>query len=209
VDKAYNLTDLQRQAEKNRPMFEAFDALIDQYKAQRKLAMLNYKPDFTLWGGYRWRDNGLPDGGTDFVSAGISVNLPIHRARLDAAVAEADSALRMAHQKRNDFRNKVDLTIHRAMTKFDQAGQLVKLYKSGIIPQAEQTYQATLSAYQVDKVDFLNLLDAVMSLYRYDIDYARAISDQQRSRAQLEAAAGIGLYASAQDHDSTSDRMKP
>ena len=117
-------------------------------------------------------------------------------------MAEADSALRMAHQKRSDFRNKVDLTIHRAMTKFDQAGQLVKLYQSGIIPQAEQTYQVTLSAYQVDKVDFLNLLDAVMSLYRYDIDYAQAISDQQRSRAQLEAAAGIGPYASAstQDH---------
>jgi len=191
ITTAFDLTELQQLAEQKRPMFAAFSALIDQYKAQRGLADLDYKPDFTLWAGYRWRDNDLPDGGTDFVSAGISFNLPVRQARRGAAVAEADSLLRMAYQKRNDFRNKVNLMIHRALTKYEQAGQLAKLYQSGIIPQAEQTFQATLSAYQVDKVDFLDLLDSVMSLYRYQIDYARALSDQQRSRAQIEAAAGL------------------
>ena len=188
---AYDLNDLQQQAEQKRPMFASFAALIEQYKAQRELARLDFKPDFGVSASYRFRDDRLPDGGTDFVSAGISFNLPVRLARREAAVAEADSSLRLAYQKRNEFRNKVNLSIHRSLTGFEQASQLVKLYQSGIIPQANQTLQATLSAYQVDKVDFLDLLDAEMSLYRYQIDHARALSMQQRSRAQLEAAAGL------------------
>jgi len=191
VEQTYQLAELQQQAEQERPRFAAFAALIEQYKGQRELADLDYYPDFTLWAGYRWRDDALNDGGTDFLSAGVSFNLPIRKERRGAAVAEADSSLRLAYQKRNDFRNKVNLAIHRSLTKLEQTGKLVELYQGGIIPQANQTFQATLSAYQVDKVDFLDLLDSVMSMYRYEIDYARALSDQQRSRAQLEAAAGL------------------
>ena len=189
----FNLHDLQQAAEQNRPMFTSFEALIEQYTAQRKLARLDYKSDFTIWAGYRWRDNSLVDGGTDFVSTGISFNLPVRRSRRAAAVAEANSALRLAHQKRNDFRNKVQLMIHQSLSRFEQAGRLAELYRGGIIPQATQTFQATMSAYQVDKVDFLSLLDAAMSLYRYEIDYARTLSDQQRSQAQIEAVAGLDI----------------
>ncbi|MFK5927083.1 MAG: TolC family protein [Desulfuromusa sp.] len=191
--KTFNLRDLQQSAEQNRPMFAAFMALIDQYKAQQELARLDYKPDFTLWAGYRWRDDGLVDGGTDFVSAGVSFNLPVRKARRAAAVVEANSSLRLAYQKRDDFREQTYLAIHRSLSRFEQTSKLVELYRGGIIPQATQTFQATMSAYQVDKVDFLSLLDAAMSLYRYEIDYARTLSDQQRSRAQIEAAAGLDI----------------
>lgn len=189
----FNLRNLQQSAEQNRPMFASFEALIEQYMTQRKLARLDYKPDFTLWAGYRWRDDALADGGTDFISTGISFNLPVRKARRSAAVAEADSALRLAYQKRSDFRNKTYLMIHRSLSRFEQASKLVELYRGGIIPQATQTFQATMSAYQVDKVDFLSLLDAAMSLYRYEIDYARTLRDQQRSQAQIEAAAGLDI----------------
>jgi outer membrane protein TolC len=195
---SYALDELRLQAERNRPMYAAFAALIEQYKQQRTLADLDYRPDVTLWAGYRWRDDDLADGGTDFVSTGISINLPVYRSRRQAAVVEADSSLRMAYQKRNDFHNKVSLAIHRSLTSLEQATTLVDLYRNGIIPQANQTFQASLSAYQVDKVDFLTLLDAVMSLYRYEIEYARTLSDQQRSRARIEAAAGLDA-----------DRLKP
>lgn len=191
VSKSFELAELQQKAEQNRPMFAAFDALVEQFKAQRKLAKLEYNPDFTVWGGYRFRDDSLADGGTDFISAGISFNLPVRKARRGAAVAEADSSLRLAYQRRNDFHNRVNLAIHRSLTKFEQTSRLLDLYRNGIIPQANQTLQATMSAYQVDKVDFLSLLDSVMSLYRYEIDYARALSDQLRSNAQIEAAAGL------------------
>lgn len=193
VSVEFDLHKLQQEAIQKRPMFDAFSALIDQYMEQRKLAKLDYRPDFTLWTSYRWRDDNLADGGTDFVSAGISFNLPVRRERRAAAVAEADSSLRLAIQKRNDFHNQVNLTIHRALTSYTQALKLADLYKNGIIPQASQTFHATLSAYQVDKVDFLDLLDSLMTLYRYEIDHIKALSDQQRSLAKIEAAAALNI----------------
>jgi len=198
----FELAALQQDAEQNRPMFGAFAALIDQYQAQRTLAKLDYRPDFTVWAGYRWRDDALADGGPDFVSAGVSFNLPVRRASRAAAVAEADSALRMAYHQRNDFYDQVRLNIHRSLTAFEQAGELAKLYQSGIIPQANQTFQATLSAYQVDKVDFLDLLDSLMDLYQYEIDYIKAVSEQRRSLARLKAAAGLELERLSHQPDS-------
>ncbi len=142
--KDFDLNELQQQAEQKRPMFNAYNALIEQYKVQRELAQLDYRPDFTLWAGYRWRDNGLADAGTDFISAGVSFNLPVRKERRSSAVAEADSSLRLAVQQRNNFRNQVHLKIHQALSSFEQAEQLAELYQNGIIPQADQTFQATL-----------------------------------------------------------------
>lgn len=193
VSDRFDLIKLQQEVTQKRPMFNAFAALINQYKEQRKLAKLNYRPDFTLWASYRWRDDNLSDGGGDFASAGLSFNLPVRKERRAAAVAEADSSLRLATQKRNDFHNQVNLAIHQALTSYMQAGKLADLYRSGIIPQANQTFQATLSAYQVDKVDFLDLLDSLMTLYRYEIDHIKALSNQQRSLAKIEAAAALNI----------------
>jgi outer membrane protein TolC len=199
---AYTLERLQQQAADRRPLFAAYRSLIDRFEEQRKLARLNYKPDFKVWAGYRWRDNDLPDGGTDFISAGVSLNLPFENPRRAAAVAEADSGLRMAHQRYQDFRSQVDLAIHRSLARMEEAMAQTELYQTGIIPQADQTFKATLAAYQVDKVDFLDLLDSLLTLYRYEIDYFRALTDHERGLSMLVFAAGL------EDEAKTNDAQK-
>lgn len=199
----YQLATLRQQVEQNRPIFEAYASLIDQYKAQSQLAKLDYKPDFTLWSSYRWRDDSLADSGTDFVSVGISFNLPLRKESRSAAVAEAESSVRLAYQQANDFRNQVDLSLQQTFIRYQQAGELIELYSGGIIPQANQTFQATLSAYQVDQVGFLELLDSLMSLYRYQIEYVKAMSDQQRSFSQIEAAVGLNIDQQPEQQDTT------
>ncbi len=188
---ALALADLQSQAKQRRPLFGAYRSLIDQFEEQRKLAKLDYKPDFNVWAGYRWRNDQLPDGGSDFISTGVTINLPVKNRRRSAAVAEADSGLRMAHRRFQNFRSQVDLDIHRALTRMNEAMAQTDLYKTGIIPQADQTFKATLAAYQVDKVDFLDLLDSLLTLYRYEIDYYRALTDHERGLAMVVFAAGL------------------
>ena len=185
------LAQLQQQARENRPMFVAFAALIDQNEKKARLAELDYRPDFNVWAGYRFRDDELADGGTDFVSGGISINLPFPVAKRRAAVREADAGLRLAHQQHNDFTRQVDFELHRGLSELQQAQKLTSLYADGIIPQAEQAYKATMIAYQVDKVNFLILHDSVMTLYKYRVDLARAQSDVQRSSARLQATTGL------------------
>ncbi len=187
----YSLKDLQAGAQQKRPLFDAYRSLISKFEAQSRLAELDYKPDFNLWIGYRLRDNDLADGGSDFISSGVTLNLPVRLNRRRAAVAEADSGLRMAHKRFNNFRLQVELSIHQALARMQASAKLTDLYKTGIIPQADQTFQATLAAYQVDKVDFLDLLDSLLTLYRYEIDYYRALTDHERSLAKLIFAAGL------------------
>ena len=199
------LDRLQQQAREHRPLFAAYDALISQYEQKVRLAKLDYRPDFNLWASYRLRDDSLPDGGTNFLSGGISINLPFPSAKRRAADREADSGLHMARQQRNDFTRQVDLDLFNNLTELQQAQKLVELYGGGIIPQAEQAYKATLAAYQVDKVDFLALTDSLLTLYRYRIDHVRAKADVLRSIARLQATTGLDDIPPANSTPSTKE----
>lgn len=191
---------LEQRAEKERPLYDSYRSLVERFKSQRKLAKLNYRPDFTLWGGYRFRqDSGMdPVDGEDFVSAGVSINLPIYFSKRREAVAEAESSIHMALSQFDEFRNGVNFSIQDAYAQVEKNRDLISLFETGIIPQANQTFQASLTAYQVDKVDFLSLLDSLMKLYRYEIDYYRSLADHQRAVADLEAASGVNLIGKSE-----------
>ncbi|ALC16622.1 outer membrane protein TolC [Desulfuromonas soudanensis] len=190
-----SLEALQELSQQKRPLYVSYQSLIDRFESQRKLARLDYYPDFNVWAGYRLREevDGDPAKGTDFVSAGVSINLPIWRQKRSETVAEAELGIRMARRQYDDFRNRVHFTLSDAYAQMEKNRDLVALFKTGIIPQARQTFEASLAAYQVGDVDFLNLLDSLLTLYRYEIDYHRVLADYQRNVAQLEAAAGVSF----------------
>jgi outer membrane protein TolC len=66
----------------------------------------------------------------------------------------------------------------------------VSLYGTAIIPQAQQTVAAMLSAYQVNEVDFLNVLNAEITLYNAQISYWDAISEAKQAIAKVAASVG-------------------
>ena len=47
-----------------------------------------------------------------------------------------------------------------------------------------------LSGYQVSKVDFLNLLNAQITLYNLETQYWNALSEANQALARLDAAVG-------------------
>jgi len=66
-----------------------------------------------------------------------------------------------------------------------------ELFKSVIIPQASLALQSSLSAYQVDKVDFQTVVDNQMTLFSYELEYFRIFSDYQINIANLEFLTGM------------------
>lgn len=200
---------LKERARQNRPMFASYQSLIDRYDSQRRLAKLDYYPNFNVWASYRFRDDDLPDQGTDFASVGVSINLPIWRERRSEAVAEADSGIRMARRQLEEFHNQVDATIEDVAAQLEKNRNLVQLFDTGIIPQARQSFDASLAAYQVGKIEFLSLLDSLMNLYRYQLDHQRALVDYHRNIARLQAETGTDLAGADPLRNHTTDRMKP
>ncbi|TYO98252.1 outer membrane protein TolC [Geothermobacter ehrlichii] len=186
---------LRQLSRRNRPLNAAYRALIDRFKSKRRLAELDFRPDFTVWAGYRLRDEVAGDSarGQDFISGGVNLNLPVWQRKRHAQVAEADSAVRMARAQYEQFLNQVDFRLADAYARMAKNRDLIELYEKGLLPQAEQAYRASMAAYQVGKVEFLSLLDALMKLYRFQIDHERAVSEYQVSLAELETEAGLSV----------------
>jgi len=178
-----------------RPLISGYQSNIDRSRSEHHLAELDYYPDFSVWASYRLRANvpGDPVQGEDFLSAGINVTLPIYFAKRREKVAETNSAVRMAEAQKADALNRASAAVTDAASALESNREQLRLYRDGLIPQAEMTYRATLAAYQVDTADFATLLDALKNQYRVQTDYYRLLADAGRNLARLEAEAAVDL----------------
>ena len=89
-----------------------------------------------------------------------------------------------------DEHNAVHAEISRATADYLQARDQFSLFDTGIIPQARQTVQSMLAAYQVSEVDFLNLVRSQITLFNYETQYWRSLSAANQALARLHAAVG-------------------
>ena len=71
--------------------------------------------------------------------------------------------------------------------------QQSELYSKGIIPQTSQSFQAALGSYQVGKVAFVSLLEALIATFKAEMDYYRVSSEYLRTLAWLEAESTLPL----------------
>jgi outer membrane protein TolC len=123
------------------------------------------------------------------------VSLPLYAGRKqDKAVDQRTSELLQKQYALQDAFSKVKAEITAALADYQRANEQVKLFETGIIPQARQSVASMLSGYQVNKVDFLNLVRAQITLYNYETQYWRAFSDARRALASLTAAVGEEVF---------------
>jgi len=62
--------------------------------------------------------------------------------------------------------------------------------KTGIIPLATLSLDSAMSSYRVNKVDFITVLDSLMTLFKNEIQYYRLLTDSRKSIAEIETAVG-------------------
>ncbi len=180
-------------AAKTRPVLAAAQSKIDAARARLGLEKKSYSPDFKLGAAYGYRGGENIDGSSrdDFLSVMFSMNLPIYAgARQDKAVDQRTSQVLQNRYELDDARSRVAAEVSRALADYQQFREQVSLFKQGIIPQAAQTVASMLAAYQVNKVDFLNLVRAQITLFNYETRYWKALSQGNQALARLTAAVG-------------------
>ena len=187
---------LQRTAIEQRPMLNAMEERLHSLRAAEDLARKEYRPDFDVSLGYRQRSfDRDPVEGSDFVSAGVMLNLPIYRGRKqDQKLLETRARLRAAETEHHDHLQQVKTRVHQLCVDIAMHGEQVALFKTAIIPQADQSLASAITAYQVDRVDFLTLLNNQVTLFNFEIDYYRHLTDYERKLAELEAVVGARLF---------------
>ncbi|MFQ5455977.1 MAG: TolC family protein [Nitrospirota bacterium] len=187
----YTFEGLKTISFKRSPVLKERGREIERYKYSLELAKKEYYPDFGLGITYGQRDNSPVKGRTDFISGGISVNVPIwHKKKQGKKVSETVYLLNMAEDKYLSEKNKILFMIKDLMEKEEKTSQLIDLFKTGIIPQATQSLESAFAGYRVNKVDFLTLLHNQITLFKYEIEYYRMIADHEIVLAELEAVVG-------------------
>ena len=183
---------LQRLALAHRPMLAAGVANVHAAEVSERLAGREIWPDLEVGIQYGWRPM---EGGTDrMASLMLGVRLPIWAGSRQMAMrretrdmrdmAAADLACMAA-----DTRSRVaelDADARRAR-------DLLQLYRTTVLPQADATVASALAAYRVGGVDFMTLLDARMDLTRYRQETIRLEAELGRSLASLEMLTGADL----------------
>ena len=180
-------------AEASRPLLVQRRQEVEAARTRRDFARRDRYPDFKLGAAYGFRDGQNPDGSSraDFASIRLGVSLPLYAGRKqDKAVDQRASELLQRQFALQDELGKVRAEISAALADYQRASEQVQLYKTGIIPQARQSVASMLSGYQVNKVDFLNLVRAQITLYSYETQYWKSFSEANQALARLSAAVG-------------------
>jgi outer membrane protein TolC len=79
------------------------------------------------------------------------------------------------------------------LVKIQSSESTINLYKTGVIPQAEQSLKAARIGYEADRVDFLTLIDSQRILLNSRLLYYRALVDFEQNLANMERAIGRQL----------------
>ena len=183
---------LYAQAEASRAMLEGGRQDINAAQSRLDLAKKDYLPDFMVDASYGARDDALAgDRRSDLLSLGVRVNVPIFAAQKQAkAVDQRTSELMQQKYALQDQWNNVRSQISQSYSDYRRAREQFVLFETGIVPQAQQTVASMLSGYQVNKVDFLNLVRSQITLFDYQTQYWKAFTEANQSLAQLSAAVG-------------------
>jgi outer membrane protein, heavy metal efflux system len=193
--------DLRAIYKAERPARQAIQARIEKGKLGIIHAEHDYKPDFEVSTSYMQRD-ATPDGTKrpDMFSAMVSMTLPIWRkGKIEPGIRAMAAEKEMAVFDAETFDIESANTIGSALSSLGNFAAVAKLYRTTLIPQAEQSVQSNLEAYQVGKIDFPMLMDSLMATLNFRKEYLGMVGELHMTKARLEAAVGRELDGAARN----------
>jgi outer membrane protein TolC len=186
------LGELNELALANYPGLKAQRRKIDREQFGVDLAEKEKYPDFSVKFGYQNRA-GMPD----MYGLSVGVTIPLYFGQKQRpAIAEA-TASKAAEQKR--LESVTTLLLYRVKERYTAATtaeRLAKLYGTTIIPQSTLSLESAIAGYEVGTVDFLTLMDNLVTLLNYQLSYYEQVSNVERAMAQMEPLVGVSLRAS-------------
>ncbi|MCP4568079.1 MAG: TolC family protein [FCB group bacterium] len=176
------------------PDLEALQHVIEKERAGVRLANKSSWPNFTF--GVDYIQTGaalnpsLTDSGKDPWGVNVGVNLPIWFGKNKAKKQEALARYRSSQNNLIEAENQAIAIAERILFEYDDALRKIRLYRDGLLPKAEQSLNASYTAYQAGKTDFLNILDAQRLLLEFELHLEKSIVDLATRKAELEMITG-------------------
>ncbi|MFH1419257.1 MAG: TolC family protein [Planctomycetota bacterium] len=194
-------------AREHNPELAALLHQTDRDRESVKLADLGYWPDLTA--GFEWtKQNGreafkpplapenanrASEQGDDNWALTFQVNLPIWSQRIEAAKREARANLERTLQARRAASNMVAFRVYDAWVRVQTQQDTIQLLESTLIPQARQTYEVSLSSYQVGGTGFITVIDNWRNVLSFELMLHRETAGLETAFAELQREVGLQL----------------
>jgi outer membrane protein TolC len=191
-DAVFSLDALQESALRERPQLLGLQSMIDRSGKTLELARKEVNPDFDLRFSYGQRERdlaGMPR--EDLLSITVAMNLPVwRRDKIEPRIAEAQAMREQTLEVQRAQQNEVLAKLRQQVAIAEQSRKSVRLYETGILPQARLGVEAALSGYKVSRVDPLMLLDSQMTVFNYEISRAKELVNFNKALAEIELLTG-------------------
>ncbi|MEP6534969.1 MAG: TolC family protein [Bryobacteraceae bacterium] len=183
---------------RNRPEVLASLLGIERDEKRIELARKDYWPSFNLGGtfvnvvGRQMAPGAMPidSNGMNVVSFNLGINLPVHRSRYDAGVAEATEAKLASTLDYQQTVNAVESSIRGVGFRISTLREQMTVFNTTLVPQTQQSLQSAEAAYSTGSLGVLDLLDSQRVLLEVRLGLAQFTTDYMKSLADMERAIG-------------------
>jgi len=188
-DFPYSLAQLNETAVVNYPDLKAQRRKIEGAQYAIQLAKKEFYPDFSVGFTYVNRP-AMPE----MYGLSVGIKLPVFYAQKQRpALTEATASF---EAEKRSLENTTTLLMFKIRDKYlaqTTAKRLMSLYSTTIVPQSSLSLESAIAGYEVGKVDFLTLLDNLVTLLNYELSYYEQLSNEEKAVAALEPLVGVTL----------------
>jgi len=189
-----SFNDLERLAVQKNPELLGMEQNVRRSEKVIELAQRNQKyPDFMLGLQY-WvaPDQKQKHMYTPMVSLTIPFS-PWTKGKHDYEVEEALAERQATKSQHEAMKNGALLAVREMFTRARAAEKSISFYQDGLLPQAQQSFEATVAAYQTGQVNFVTMLDAQRTIREARLGYYKALVEHEQSIVDIEKAVGVTL----------------
>ena len=184
------LQDLNRRAEAFSPALLATAKSIDRSERSVSLAKRQYYPDFDV-SALGLRNDKINDNGYQVI---VGIKIPLfYETKQKQGVREALAGLEGAREDYVATKQDLLFQVKDGFVQAQRAERLITILRDAIIPQATLALQAAQVGYTVGKVDFLTLLNSLLTLQDSQLELHGEMVNHERALARLEAVTGGSL----------------
>lgn len=190
----FGLLELAKRAQDFSPILLASAKSVAQQEETVSLAKKEYFPDFNL-SALGTRNERINDNGYQ-VMLGIQIPL-FFQTKQREGVNQAVADLSRAREDLTATRQDLLFQVKDAYERAQRANRLINLVGDAIIPQATLALQSAQAGYSVGKVDFLTLLNNLLTLQENELELHGEMVEHEKAVARLEELTGGPLIATA------------
>ncbi|MCH7515592.1 MAG: TolC family protein [Bacteroidetes bacterium] len=191
-----NAQELNALAKTNRPILKGIQLSEQRAGLKLKVAEREFYPNIRLGVNYSFRQElaNSTMGKNDLLSVVLGISLPLNYGGKYTAKEEEAIYLQQFHSEQySSALQFLDGRFGSAIANLESLEERIKLFEEGLLPQAGQNLNSTLAGYQVNAVDFINVIDAQDLLFKIETNLYKLKTDYLKLIADLEFLVGTSL----------------